>query len=190
MKSTLIILLIIFVFVSLLAEEPTLQEKMEVAKIDWDDVNFEFYISPVVMVDVGIGLTKSSKLKKVYHEGTLIIHADLLPNFLLPNLRMKDNEDFYKIHKWGLKYKSGYFSNEERRGFNWFFSLGFDAIIMDLQLDPGGSSGISNPDWYVFPDVAIGCGYSWRLNKGHYFRLSADIGLKILISNIYLSYVW
>ena len=190
MKSTLIILLFLILSVSLSAEEPTLQEKNEVAKIDWNDVDIEFYISPLVMADVGIGLTKSSKLKKGYHEGTLIIHADLLPNFLLPNLRTKDNRDFYKINKWGVKYKSAYFNKADYSGFNWFFNVGLEAIYIDLHLDPGGSSGISDPDWYVFPDLAIGCGYSWKLKNNHYFRFSADVGFKILISNLYFSYVW
>lgn len=185
MKVTLITLLIIFVSVSLLAEEPTLQEKMEVAKIDWDDVDFEFSISLFVMADVGIGLTKSSKLRKVYHEGTFILHADLLPHIFFTS----DTRDFYKINLWGIKYKSTYFSKNDRSGFIWFFNLGFSSIYIDLGLDPGGSSP-SNPRWLTFPDLAVGCGYSWKLNNDHHFRLSADIGLKILISNIYLSYVW
>ena len=185
MKITVITFLIFFVLSSLFSEEPTLQEKMEVAKIDWDDVDFELYISPFVMADVGIGFTKSSKLKKYYHEGTLIIHADLLPHIFFT----RDTRDFYKINLWGIKYKSTYFSKNDRSGFIWFFNLGFNSIYIDLGLDPGGSSS-SNPRWYTFPDVAIGCGYSWMLNNNHYFRISADVGLKILISNLYFSYVW
>ena len=185
MKITFIFFLIFFVFNSLFSEEPTLQEKMEVAKIDWDEVDFELYISPFVMADVGIGLTKSSKLKKFYHEGTFILHADLLPHIFFT----RDTRDFYKINLWGIKYKNAYFNKADYSGFNWFFNLGVNSIYIDLGLDPGGSSP-SNPRWLVFPDVAIGCGYSWKLNNGHYFRLSADVGVKILISNIYLSFVW
>ncbi len=43
MKFTFIFFLIFFVFSSLYSEELTLQEKMEVAKTDWDDVGFEFH---------------------------------------------------------------------------------------------------------------------------------------------------
>ena len=175
MKITFIFFLIFFVFSSLYSEELTLQEKMEVAKIDWDDVGFEFYISPVVVADVGIGLTKSSKLKKYYYEGTFILHADLIPHVF-----EKDVEDFYKIYFWGIKHRSAYFHKADYSGFNWFFNVGFESFYF----------GIYNSRWIVFPDVAIGCGYSWKLNNGHYFRLSADVGVKILISNIYLSYVW
>ncbi len=184
MKSTLIILLFLFIFVSLFSEEPTLQEEVESEKINWDEFNFEFYLSPVVVADVGIGLSHCSKLKKFYHEGTFILHADLIPHVF-----EKDVEDFYEIHFWGIKYKSAYFNKADYSGFNWFFNLGIESIYIDLGLDPGGSSP-SNPRWLVFPDLAIGCGYSWKLNDGHYFRLSADVGLKILISNLYLSYVW
>ena len=175
MKITLIVLLIIFVFVSLSAEEPTLQEKMELAKTDWDDVGFEFYISPVVVADIGIGLSKCSKLKKFYHEGTLIIHADLIPHVF-----EKDIKDFYKIYFWGVKYKNAYFNKADYSGFNWFFNVGFESFYF----------GIYNSRWIVFPDIAFGSGYSWKLNNGHYFRISADVGLKILISNLYFSYVW
>ena len=175
MKITFIAFLIFFVSSSLISEELTLQEKMEAAKIDWDELNFEFYLSPVVVADVGIGLSKCSKLKKYYHEGTFILHADLIPHVF-----EKDVEDFYKIYFWGVKYRSAYFYKADYSGFNWFFNVGFESFYF----------GIYNSSWYVFPDLAIGCGYSWRLNNGHYFRLSADAGLKILISNIYISYVW
>lgn len=185
MKSILIVLLLLHISVLLVAEEPTLQEKMEVAKIDWDDVGFEFYISPVVVADVGIGLIKSSKLKKYYYEGTFILHADLFPHVF-----EKDIENFYKIYFWGIKYKNAYFKKADYSGFNWFFNVGFESIYIDLHLDPGGSSGISDPDWLVFPDLAIGCGYSWKLKSGHYFRISLDAGLKLIISNLYFSYVW
>ena len=189
-KITFIILLIFFVFASLFSAEPILKKKMEMTKKGWEDFNFEFYISPVVMPDVGIGLSKCSKLKKLYYEGTLFIHADLFPNYLLPNLKIKDNEDFYKIYKWGIKYKCGYFSKNDRSGFNYFFNLGFESLNTILPLDPGGDSGIFDYNWYVFPDLAVGCGYSWKLKDGHYFRISADIGLKLVISNLYFSYAW
>ena len=175
MKITLIVLLFLLISVSLFSEELSIHEKMELAKHDWGKINFEFYISPVVIADVGIGLSQRMKLKKVYHEGTFILHADLLPHVF-----EKDVEDFYKIYFWGVKYKSAYFNKTDYSGFNWFFNVGFESFYF----------GIYNSRWIVFPDLAIGCGYSWKLNNGHYFRLSADVGLKILISNLYLSYVW
>ncbi len=175
MKIRLIILLIIFLFVSLSAEEPTLQEKMELAKQEWENYKFEFYISPVVVADVGIGLSQRSKLKKFYHEGTLILHADLIPH-----VWEDDIKEFYKIYIWGGKYKSAYFKNADYSGFNWFFNVGFQSIFINIY----GSA------WIPFPDLAVGCGYSWKLNNGHYFRLSTDAGLKLVISNLYFSYVW
>ncbi len=186
MKITLITLLFLLISVSLLADEPTIKEKMDMAGKDWENFKFEFYISPVVVADVGIGLSQRLKLKNVYQEGTLILHADLIPHVFFTT----ETKDFYKINLWGAKFKSAYFTKADYSGFNWFFNVGFEAIYIDLPLDPGGNSGISDPDWLVFPDLAIGCGYSWKLNNGHYFRLSADAGLKILISNIYISYVW
>ena len=186
MKITIITFLIFSVFSALIAEEPTLQEKMDTAKTDWDDISFEFYISPVVMPDVGIGISQCSKLKKVYQEGTIIFHADLIPSVW----ELRHNaEDFYKIYLWGIKYRSTYFYKLDYSGFNWFFNLGFSSFYMDFGLDPGGSSP-SNPSWFTLPDVAVGCGYSWKLQNNHHFRISLDVGFKILISNLYFSYVW
>ena len=176
MKITLITLLFLLISVSLLAEEPTIKEKMDMAKKDWENFKFELYISPVVVADVGIGLSQRLKLKNVYQEGTLILHADLIPHVFFTT----ETKDFYKINLWGAKYRSAYFKNADYSGFNWFFNVGFESFYF----------GINNPSWFVFPDIAFGGGYSWKLNNGHYFRLSADVGLKILISNLYLSYVW
>lgn len=175
MKSTLIILLFLYIFLSLFSEEPTFQEKMELAKQDWENFKFELYISPIVVADVGIGLSQRLKLKKVYQEGTLILHADLIPH-----VWEHDVNEFYKIYFWGVKYRSAYFKNADYSGFNWFFNVGLESFYF----------GVYKLRWIVFPDLAIGCGYSWKLNNGHYFRLSADVGLKILISNLYFSYVW
>ncbi|MDP8268120.1 MAG: hypothetical protein P9L97_05275 [Candidatus Tenebribacter davisii] len=175
MKITIITFLIFFVFSALIAEEPTLQEKIEVSKKDWDDISFEFYISPVVVADVGIGISQRSKLKKVYQEGTIILHADLIPLIWEPDI-----EEFYKIYFWGAKFKSAYFSKADYSGFNWFFNVGFESFYF----------GIYNSSWIVFPDLAVGCGYSWKLKNDNYIRLSADAGFKILISNIYISYIW
>ena len=189
MKSSLIIFLLLILSISLLAEEPTLKEKEELAKLDWENFNYEFYISPGIFADVGIGISQCSKLKKLYHEGTFILHADLLPHvFFIKDIQ--DVKDFYKINLWGIKYKSAYFNKADYSSFNWFFNVGFESIYIDLPLDPGGSSGVSDPDWYVLPDIAFGGGYSWKLNSGHYFRISLDAGLKLIISNLYFSYVW
>lgn len=186
MKNTLIILLLFIISVSLFSDEPTLQEKMELAKKDWENINIELYISPGVIADVGIGLTQCLKLKKFYHEGTFILHADLIPHVF-----EKDIEEFYKIYFWGIKYKSAYFYKEDCSGFNWFFNVGFQSIFIDLSFGgPGGSSGSSNPSWHGFPDLAVGCGYSWKLKNSHYFRISLDAGVKLVISNLYFSYVW
>lgn len=175
MKSKMIMLLLIFGSVLLSSKEPTIQEKMELAKHDWEKIKFEFYISPVIIADVGIGLSQRMKLKKVYHEGTFILHADLIPHVF-----EKDIEEFYKIYIWGGKYRSAYFNNADYSGFNWFFNVGFQSIFMNIY----GAA------WIPFPDLAVGCGYSWKLDNDHHFRISLDAGLKAYISNLYFSYVW
>jgi len=187
MKFLLFAVLVFLILSSISAEEPTLQEKIDIAKSDWENYNFEIYLSPGVIPDLGIGYIKRTKLKRSYHEGSYFIHADLIPSIW--ELR-QNAEEFYKIYIWGMKYKSNYFYKPDYRGFNWFFNLGFQSILIDLQLDPGGGSGSSNPSWVGFPDLALGFGYSWKLKNDHYFRISLDAGLKIFLSNLYVSYVW
>jgi hypothetical protein len=187
MKSGFLVVLVFLTFSSLSAEEPTLQGKIEIAKKEWEDYNWEVYVSPGVIPDLGIGCINRKNLKRSYHEGTYLIHADLIPSVW----ELRQNfEDFYKIYIWGIKYRSSYFYKPDYSGFNWFFNVGFNSLLIDLPLDPGGSSGSHDPRWYIFPDLAIGCGYSWKLKNNHFFRISLDAGVKLIISNLYFSYVW
>jgi hypothetical protein len=183
----ILFLLSLIAFSSLIAEEPTFKEKMEIAQDEWSNYNWELYISPVVLPELGIGCTKRKMLTKSYHEGTHLLHVDIIPSIWELNVGRKD---YYKIEFWGLKYRSSYFYKPDYSGFNWFFNIGFQALYIDLSLDPGGSSGSSNPRWVPFPDLALGCGYSWKLQNEKYFRISLDAGVKLVISNLYFSYVW
>ena len=181
-------LILLIIFSSLLAEEPSFQEKIEIAEEEWSDNHWEVYISPIVVGDVGIGYAKRNALKKSYQEGTVFLHADFIPSVW--ELR-NDAKDFYKIYVWGIKCKSAYYYRPDYSGFNWFFNVGFQSFLADLSLlDPGGSSGSLNPTWNIFPNLALGCGYCWKLQNDHYFRISLDAGLKLIFSNLYFSYGW
>jgi len=188
MKKLLLITLLINILTPLFSEEPTLSEKMEAGKVDWKDLNYEFYISPVVLPEVGIGVGQRSMHEKFCQEGIVILHADLIPSIW--ELRY-DAKEFYKIRLWGVKYKSTYFYKPDYSGFNWFFNVGFQTFYADLNFgSPGGSVPSSNPRWHGFPDLAVGCGYSWKLKNDNYFRVSLDAGIKLILSNLYFSYVW
>ena len=178
-KITLITLLVFCISSLLIAEEISLKEKMKLAKKDWEGFNYKVYISPLIIPDVGFGICNSSKKGNFYHESTFYLHG----------LYYIFGEDKDYFARFGMKLKNSYFLKNDRSGFNFFFILGVEKIYYDLPLDPGGSSGY-NPEWHTFPDLAIGCGYSWKLNNDNYIRVSADVGIKAVLGNIYLSYVW
>lgn len=184
MENVLIISLLIITLTPLFSEELTLAEKMELAKEDWKKLSYELYISPLVVANAGIALTQRKKLKKSYNEASGVLYADIIPQ-----VDAKDNSEFYKINLWGAKFKSTYFYKPDFSGFNWFFNFGFQSIYIYLPFDPGGPSS-QDPDWILFPDIAVGCGYSWKLKNDDHLRISLDAGLKFFISNLYISYVW
>ncbi len=177
MRKIILFALLVFCISSLLiAEEISLKEKMKLAK---KECNYKIYISPLIIPDVGFGICDSSKIGNFYHEFTFYLHGMYY--------RFGGGKDYFA--RFGVKLENSYFLKNDRSGFNFFFILGGERIYFDLPLDPGGSSKY-NPKWRTFPDLAIGSGYSWKLNNDNYIRVSADVGLKAVLGNIYISYVW
>jgi len=42
----------------------------------------------------------------------------------------------------------------------------------------------------LFPNVTLGGGYSFTIGKDSFFRISLDLGIKVLISNLNLSIIF
>lgn len=136
---------------------------------------FTFALDTVVMpgIKIGFGSIKydSTSTKEKY----VMIHANTI----------------MAIHTLGILGKVNTFKFPQRKGFYTSYTIGIDFVVSTpLPLDPGGSSGSSETQNYLFPYFSFGIGYSFQTGNSSYFRISGDLGLKLVIANITLSYVF
>lgn len=127
---------------------------------------FTNILSPGLFSTLGFGTGKvSSDLKK---ENLVIFHAGIAPMFF----------------GCGIYSQTRFFKNTSRTGLFYTIDLGVD-MILGVAADPGGGGAaiIAIP----FPNIAAGIGYSEKIGKRSYFRISLDVGLKAVISNLNLS---
>ncbi|NQT65600.1 MAG: hypothetical protein HQ554_05435 [FCB group bacterium] len=64
------------------------------------------------------------------------------------------------------------------------FDIGVDVILGAGASPGGGSAGFMT---IPFPNIAGGIGYSKKIGDNSYFRVSLDVGIKAIISNLNLS---
>jgi len=109
------------------------------------------------------------------------------------------SEEFITIHAntlgtitaIGIYLKKTNFKNEERVGWFGFWKLGIDYGITDLFIaGPGVASSSSGNKPLIFPIISAGLGYSWKVGNNSFYRITGDVGIKLLIANITLSYVF
>ena len=84
----------------------------------------------------------------------------------------------------GLYFHNKYFQDSTRTGVFYTFDCGADVIET---LSPGLGGGTGGFSTYFVPILAGGIGYSKRIGNHSYFRVSLDLGIKALISNLNLS---
>ena len=110
-------------------------------------------------------------------------------------------EEFINIHSntlesfattVGVFFTKNTFKTEDRVGFYGIWNVGIDyAIVGDLIGEPGGTSGTNGRNRrLIFPYFTFGAGYSMKIGNGSFFRISGDIGLKMLIANIKFSFIF
>ena len=83
----------------------------------------------------------------------------------------------------GLYFHNSYFKDSTRTGIFYTFNCGAD-IIFTCVGDPGGGIGCST---YFLPIIAGGIGYSTQIGNNSCFRVSLDLGIKAILSNLNLS---
>lgn len=101
-------------------------------------------------------------------ENLTVLHTGLAPIFLGA----------------GIYFQKRYFKDHTRTGLFYTFDLGADLIFGGVG-DPGGGSA----DFHTLPVpiIAGGIGYSKKIGKSSFFRISIDLGIKAVISNLNLS---
>ena len=92
----------------------------------------------------------------------------------------------------GIYLQKTKFRNAERSGWFGLWKLGIDyGSIGDLiTLGPAGDSSSSGFKPLIRPNISLGGGYSFKRGKNSYFRITGDIGFKMLLASITLSYVF
>lgn len=123
-------------------------------------------LSPGPFTTLGFGLGPVSNDQRI--EKLIIIHAGLAPMFL----------------GGGIYSQTRYFKDSTRTGMFYTFDIGVDLILGPAADPGGGSAGFIT---FPFPNIAGGIGYSNKIGDNSYFRISLDIGLKAIISNVNLS---
>ncbi len=136
---------------------------------------FTFALDTVVMPGVKIGFGSIKYDSTSTKEEFVIIHANTL----------------IAISSLGILGKVNTFKSPQRKGFYTSYTIGIDFVVfIPLNLGPGGSSGSPETQNFLFPYFSFGIGYSLQIGKSSYFRISGDVGLKLLIANITFSFVF
>ncbi|MEA2104459.1 MAG: hypothetical protein U9P79_07455 [Candidatus Cloacimonadota bacterium] len=86
----------------------------------------------------------------------------------------------------GSSWNVNRFRSLDRAGLYNCFNLGLDYVIM-IGPEPGGGGDIKH---YVFPNISYGLGYSFKIGTNSFFRISLDFGLKLIISNLKISFIF
>ena len=105
----------------------------------------------------------------------------------------KEHIACFQINSLGLGTSLGpslltnYFKNSEKKGFFYSTNAGVDYVVTLFPNIGGNNVG---RDEYIFPNLSLGYGYSWKTGKDSSFRISLDVGFKFIISNLNFSYVF
>lgn len=137
-------------------------------------------ISPLISPRICIGIVNPIKQNDDrYFESIFYAHA---------------LETFSVFKVYGIAYRANAFISENRRtGLYLLVNGGVDYLQYEpFCFDPGGSncSGKEDIKSIILPNISAGLGYSFKIRNTSFFRFELDIGLKFLLSNFYISYVW
>ena len=100
-------------------------------------------------------------------------------NEIIPNLHI--NSIGY-VNTAGISLLTNSFKSSDRKGFFFRTNIGVDYVVAIAIF--GGEN-----EEYLFPNLSIGGGYSFKIGKSSFFRISLDVGLKWLVSNLNLSII-
>jgi len=134
---------------------------------------FTFALDTVVMPGIKIGFGSIKYDSTSTKEKIVVIHGSF--------------GAIWPIFYCGIHSQINTFSSIERKGFFTSYNIGIDYAIA-FGADPGG--GQAGSTGFLLPYFSIGGGYSFKIGRSSFFRISGDLGLKLLIGNFTLSYVF
>ncbi|MDP8267986.1 MAG: hypothetical protein P9L97_04590 [Candidatus Tenebribacter davisii] len=131
-------------------------------ELEMDLINQTVYTSSLSLgffSTLSLGIGPVSENQRI--EKMIIVHAGLSPFFF----------------GGGIYFQNRYFKDSTRTGMFYTFNIGIDHIAAI-----GGRSAR-----LTLPNIAGGIGYSKKIGDNSYFRISIDLGIKAVISNLNLS---
>ena len=170
MKFVIPILLLLMLFGDNLSAQTKTLVKNDSIKFKFDQKYIA--LSPLISPRICFGLLSTNKFEdQRFNETILYVHAF-------------ETFDMYRLY--GIAFRvNQFFSKNKQSGLFLLGNLGFDyGESTTLFYSDNDKNG------YVFLNMAMGLGYSFKLKNDSYIRLEWDIGIKWLLSNIYISYVW
>ncbi|MFO7896321.1 MAG: hypothetical protein R6U84_05250 [Candidatus Cloacimonadales bacterium] len=169
MRKIIIVLILQIIFSSLCAENfagkednsfPDEQETLKKRTMAYSAI-----FSPGLFTTLGFGMAELSADKTF--ERKFILRAGVGPLLL----------------GGGVYLQHVFFKDSTRTGMFYTFDLGADVIYAILPDSGGGTGGVD----FIIPNIAGGIGYSKKIGKNSYFRISLDLGLKAVFSNLNVS---
>ena len=167
-----VILLIISISLSAQTENP---ERKEFLKIKYDQTFLS--ISPLLSPRICFGLVKTDKQDDDrYLEAIWYVHAF---------------ETFSNYRAYGAAFRGNAFiAKNKRSGIYLLANCGLD-YVKSSSICFAVDSNANCPDINrIYPNLALGFGYSLKIKNDAYLRLEWDLGYKWFVSNLYISYIW
>ncbi|HPR18420.1 MAG TPA: hypothetical protein PLD62_09260 [Candidatus Cloacimonadota bacterium] len=175
-KRMVFIFIILLLFVPLIAQTKIPEsKKFLIFQYDQKTVSISPLIAPIICF--GFGSTKISSNQR----------------FTETFVQLNVCESFSIYKQYGIAFRTNqFFSRNKKSGLFWIMNAGLDYVQMrPLCLFPDGSNCDDDElDAGIIPNLSTGLGYSIKIGQKSYLRLECDIGMKWIISNIYLSFVW
>ena len=72
----------------------------------------------------------------------------------------------------------------------WKFGIDYGFIGDLITLGPASESSSSGFKPSICPNISLGGGYSFKIAKDSYFRITSDIGFKLLLASLTFSFVF
>jgi len=183
MKKKICLLLAILSISIVYSDNNIENKKLQIKEIN--DKGTKVYSSSLsigVFTGLDLGYGKIANSEKYTKEKIWIIHAaGILPKYLSDRLFII-----------GLYHQTNYFKDPARKGFFLKTEFGIDYLRMPpLDFSPGGSIPGKKDLKFICPNLSVGGGYSFLLGiEKSFIRISIDVGIKVLICNLNLTFLF
>ncbi len=178
MKKKVTLSFVLLTFVLLNTENNVSFDNQLTKESKANPVSFYSSVSLGIISYANLGISRTKLTKKFTKEIHYILHS---------------GSYFKSIAKepyiYGLYIKTNYFKNPEKKGSYFYFDIGLDQYYVSHSQSwfSGAETGEKK---YILPNIAFGVGYSFHIGKNSFFRISGDFGIKMVLFNLNIEYVF